>query len=382
MKILFCSQTHLRRELGGSKVVIELAEEMERLGWQCRVTGPAEFAPAQSADLYTGYAARLRSYLLEHAAEYDVVDYDHVYLPYARAEFPRQTLFVARSVLLAHHLEKVAIPQVKTWRSRLRALVKAKGEARRLQTAIDAARRTVAEADLINVSNDDDKRELVRQGIAADKIVVIPFGIDRQRRQVFDAVSSAPPAAPQVAFIGTFDNRKGATDFPAIVRRVVTAVPAVRFRLLGTGQSEAEVLRQFPARLRPHIEVTPGYQATELPDLLATAAVGIFPSYLEGFGIGVLEMLAASVPVVAYNAPGPPMMLPPEFLVAPGDTAAMSERVIALLQQPAALAEARRQAKEQSQQFCWRRIAETTSQRYLAQLARRRAGCASLVPGH
>jgi Glycosyltransferase len=33
--------------------------------------------------------------------------------------------------------------------------------------------------------------------------------------------------------------------------------------------------------------------------------VGAFPSYVEGFGMAVVEQLAAGLPTVAYDAPGP-----------------------------------------------------------------------------
>mgnify|MGYP002785256976 FL=1 len=82
-------------------------------------------------------------------------------------------------------------------------------------------------------------------------------------------------------------------------------------------------------------------------------------------------MLAASIPVIAYNAPGPPMMLPSEYLVAPGDTDSMSAKVIDLLKDIKKLAQARVWAKERSQEFCWQKIAEKTSQIYLEYLGKK-----------
>jgi glycosyltransferase involved in cell wall biosynthesis len=53
------------------------------------------------------------------------------------------------------------------------------------------------------------------------------------------------------------------------------------------------------------IEVTPRFPADALPDVLANATVGALPSYIEGFGLGVLETLAAGRPCVTYDVPGP-----------------------------------------------------------------------------
>ena len=166
--------------------------------------------------------------------------------------------------------------------------------------------RTLREADLVNVTNHDDRAELARRGFDARKIEVIPHGLTRERLASFAAVSPAAPATPRVAFVGTFDARKGGADFPEIVRRVVAGVPGCKFRLLGTQyRGSDEVMRFFPRALRPSIEVHPRFDPAELPGLLSDCSLGVFPSYFEAFGFGVLEMLAASLPVVAYDAPGP-----------------------------------------------------------------------------
>ncbi len=361
----------MSRELGGSKIVIELAEEMEHLGWRCDLISPSDIVSAQARELHEKYPAYLREYLHEHASQYDVVDYNHSHLPYPRSEFPHQTLFVTRSVLLSHHFDKIELPKEKGLKSSIRSLLLARDGEARHKRWLRRAYLTLNEADLINVPNYDDKAELVKSGVAEDKIVVIPYGISRSSRMLFDAVSSRTPVEPRVAFVGTFDNRKGATDFPEIVERVRAAVPGVVFRLLGTYKDEAKVLTSFPKKLRRSIEVIPHYPAETLPELLSLCSVGVFPSYIEGFGLGVLEMLAASIPVVAYNSPGPPMMLTSEYLVPRGDAGALSEKVIRLLKDKERLAEARLWARRQSQQFCWKAIARQTGDVYKAQWERK-----------
>src|SRR5262249_39106222 len=158
---------------------------------------------------------------------------------------------------------------------------------------------------------------------------------------------------PVVAFVGTFDYRKGATDFPSLVSQVALAVPEVKFRLLGTTglmKSADQVRAFFPARARRRMEVVPHYDPEALPELLAGPWVGVFRSYYEGFAFGVLEMLAAGIPVIAYDAPGPPMMLKREALVPPGDVGAMADKVIALLQGGSLLDAARLAARATAQQ--------------------------------
>jgi glycosyltransferase involved in cell wall biosynthesis len=363
MRILFCSQTRLSKELGATKVLIELAEEMTALGWQCEFVSPADLVPDQN-DNQTPYHVYLREHLRKVAGEFDVVEYDHNHLPYARNEFPKETLFVTRSVLLAHHFAHISIPLEKGIKATISHLLTGRGESKRRQERINRAHTAVSEADLVNVLNYDDERELLHCGIPKEKIVVIPNGLSQEQRARFDKVSSEIPQKPVVAFIGTFDPRKGGTDFPVIVKEVCSTIPDARFRLMGTIKDKSKVSAVFPEQLRRQIEVVPHYRCEDLPELLASCSVGVFPSYIEGFGLGVLEMLAASIPVVAYNAPGPPMMLPPEYLVPRGDTKAMSGKVIELLQNKNKLMSARRWAKQRSQDFCWQQIARQTSEAY------------------
>ena len=363
MRILFCTPVPLTKSLGAAKVVVELAEEMRELGWECDLVSIRDLADQSGLSM----CKSLRGYLLEHAANYDVVDYDHEYLPYPRSEFSPQPLFVARSVLLAHHLETIPIPTGRGVKAQLGVLLKGRSRAQARRERVCRAQVTVEQADLVNVSNDDDKAELMRRGIPAEKIVVVSYGISRVRRLLFDQVSSAPPSSPVVAFVGTFDYRKGAREFPQIVQAIVDAVPSVRFRLLGAKglyKTEREVLRHFSPRMATKMEVVLKFQPEELPQLLSACSVGVFPSYIEGMPFGVLEMLAASVPVIAYDAPGPPMLLPVEHLVPRGDARAMSKKIVALLEDSLGLAAARCSAKRMSRQFDWTRAAQETHNVY------------------
>ena len=366
MRILLVSQTYLRKELGAAKVVIELAEEMEALGWKCTLTSlPELVSPKGGPHSFNTLSNALQRYLLANASKYDVVDYDHIYLPFQRDSFDPRPLFVARSILLHREPGENPIPRSKSLKSSVRSLLLGRRDDRQYRELVMGTRMTVSQADLVNVANHDDKLDLLRWGVAPAKIVVLPYGLSPARQRLFERISVNPPASPVVAFVGTFDSRKGAADFPRLVAEVTSRVPGSSFLLLGTARSEDDVLSKFPFRLRRCIKVIPYYAPDSLPELLSTCSVGIFPSYLEAFGFGVLEMLAAALPVIAYDAPGPPMMLPRERLVPRGDIAAMSSKVIELLKGGDDLKVARAQAKERASAFSWREIARETSSIYL-----------------
>lgn len=363
-RILHCCPTSLDPRLGTAKVYLESAAAFRTLGWQADVVGVDEIAAATAP---ADQATRLGEYLRRRAGEYDVVEYEHSRLPLPRRDFSASTLMVARSVLLTHHLLRYPIPNRPGLRYSAAAILKGPLRRKELLDSIADGTRTFAEADVANVSNDDDAVELQRCGIDAGKIVVFPFGLLKTRRRELEAAPLAPPERPAVAFVGTFDPRKGMRIFPQLVESVIRAVPGIRFKLIGTAgmlRTADEVYRQFPAALRPAIEVIPQFDPHELPHLLGDCSVGVFPSLVEGFGFGVLEMLCAGLPVVAFQAPGPPMMLADEYLVAKNDAAAMAARVVALLKNQDRLAAARVAARERSRDFDWDEIIGRTADEY------------------
>jgi glycosyltransferase involved in cell wall biosynthesis len=364
MKILFCSPVPLQETLGTARTLLSLSTEFQNLGWEVKIISPAD--TIDNYQLGDDSAAGLRKYLLKHASEYDVVEYDHSYLPFPRTEFANDTLFVARSQLLGHHFATIAIPAERRWQSRIRAFLEKRAEQNRKKHNFDRAHTTILESDVAVVLNYDDRDILTKHGIAPEKIHVIPNGLSPLQMQQFDRLSVAVPSNPKVAFIGTFCPRKGSTDFPAIIKEISRHVPEVSFRFLGTTFARKKVLSYFPKYLRNRIEVYPDFEPDDLPSLLQACSVGMFPSYIEGFGLAVLEMLAASIPVIAYNAPGPPMMLDARYLVPRGDTVAMAEKIIGLFQDSDQLASARHWAKQRSKDFCWQQVAQKTSDVYLS----------------
>jgi glycosyltransferase involved in cell wall biosynthesis len=376
MKILFCSPTRLDRTLGAPKVIIELAEGLTRLGCECDLIGPKDIMDGLIDGRHDPkrFAAALGEHLLKVAGDYHVVDYDHEYLPYDRSKFAATTLMVARSVLLHYHFSEIKIPQPMNLRAVIgRSIrnIKASAQDRENRRLADI---TGKQADLFLTLNSQDKTALVQAGYDASKVTVVGLGLHTERFAALAVPSLDVPTEPKVGFVGTFDYRKGCLDIPKIAAGVIAAVPSARFRLIGTHglfKTADEVLAHFPAKLRANVEVIPRFKPDELPSLLDTCSAGIFPSYIEGFGFGVLEMLAAGLPVIAYDAPGPPDILPAHLLVPRGDIAGMSAAVVGLLKDSAKLAVERVAARETAKSFTWIKAAQQTLAAYQSAIASR-----------
>jgi glycosyltransferase involved in cell wall biosynthesis len=278
-------------------------------------------------------------------------------------------------VLLAQFFTRIRVPPRPGLRRWFGQLAYGRSRQRAFEQSAAMATRTCESADLLNLCNHDEAAELQKRGIPADKMIVLPFGLTAARRAELEAVDLVPPESPCVAFVGTFDPRKGMRDFPQIVGDVVGAVPQTRFKLLGTNgmlQGADEVYAEFPRRLRHAIDVIPRFAPVELPQLLADCSVGLFPSLVEGFPFAVLEMLATGLPVVAYHCPGPPMLLSPSDLVPPGKPSKMASRIVELIRNREALHAARIAARNRSCDFVWSDIASRTATAYEERLAKLR----------
>ena len=142
--------------------------------------------------------------------------------------------------------------------------------------------------------------------------------------------------------------------------------PDLALHLLGVGLAPDRVLADFGGLAG--VDVVQRFDSEELPHLLASATVGVFPSYVEGFGFAVLEKLASGMPVVAYDAPGAREMLGDvswSGLTPPGDLDAFVGAVLALLDASAQRYERMsREAREVAMKFRWRTIARETLSLY------------------
>jgi glycosyltransferase involved in cell wall biosynthesis len=389
MRILMVIHTRWTRNLGGPRVQLELAEEMRALGHEVeKFSYEDAFADLDAPRRLGGrlgtvaslvrsnrsFAARAGAWVRARAGRFDVIDANQTDLPFPKRTLGFAGLLVARSVGLIPAYEVFDRAAARRWPEP----PSARAWAHRALTWPGARRRrrdvgrSFRHADLINVSNQDDLTA-VRDGMGfGSRVVMFPFGLSEERRLAFlreRAPVAERLASRTVAFIGTWNSRKGAKDWPEIASQVRVRVADARFLLLGTGLGAELVLRDFPPELRPAVTVVPSYDSAELPGLLSRVAAGAFPGYLEGFGFAVLEKLAAGLPTVAYDAPGPRDvmgLLAGNPLVPRGDAGAFADRLAGILTSSAerwtGLSE---DATRVATQFSWRDIARRTLETYL-----------------
>ncbi len=95
MKILFCSHNALDPRLGAPKALIEIASQLDRLGWQSRLASDVDICP-DIRNMGGGiraaheFSRSLAGFLERNSGDFDVVEYDHSVLPGPSKPLPRR----------------------------------------------------------------------------------------------------------------------------------------------------------------------------------------------------------------------------------------------------------------------------------------------------
>jgi glycosyltransferase involved in cell wall biosynthesis len=372
--------------LGAARVWFELSEQWKKAGHKIDKYCLSDAFPkptrsrAISAWRQAVFCYRATRYVRRNADKFDIIDCLIGTLPFSKRSLRFAGLLVGRSIGLYLAYDEF----IRLSRSRWPDQPRGKFLGRLFYNFTSwllhrNADRALTHCDLFNVPNDDEKRILEKHSNSAPTIV-LPYGLNDGERGALAAATR--PAAErlsrkEICFLGMWSVRKGSRDWSQIVQAILNSTPDARFAFLGTMTDEQTVLRDLDLAQRESIRCLTSYQPEDLPQLIGTAAVGLFPSYIEGFGISVLEQLASGIPTIAYDVPGPRHIFGSsdrEFLVPVGDVKAMTDRAQEILRMNEtdynALSAKCRQIADK---FRWEQIASDTIRDYQAALDRQRS---------
>ena len=323
---------------------------------------------------------RAARYVRRNAEKFDVIDCLIGTLPFSKKSLRFDRLLVGRSIGLYLAYDEFMRFSRRRWPDQPRG----KFLGRLFYTFTSwllrrSAGRALAHCDLFNVPNEHEKRSL-EQYCSNAQTIVVPYGLNEAERAAFAAAAQSAPkrlTRKEICFLGMWSARKGSRDWREIIRAILNSVPDARFSFLGTMTDQQTVLRDLQLSSSKSIRCLASYDPKELPQLIGGSVVGVFPSYIEGFGLSVLEQLASGIPTIAYDVPGPRHIFDAagaQFLVPVGDTKAMADRVLEILRMNeidyGALSAKCRQI---AAQFRWEQIASDSMREYTAALARQKS---------
>jgi len=213
--------------------------------------------------------------------------------------------------------------------------------------------------------------DLVRRGLPRRNIRVIPNGLDHERFHP----GPLDPRNDLVLFVGRLEHYKGVDVLLEAWPRVLAKRPGARLVLVGAGSGEAELRRRASSGgLSASVSFEGFVSEEEKIGWLRRATVLAQPSHKEGWGLTVLEANACGTPVVATAVPGLRDSVrdgKTGLLVARGDSAALADGLVRVLEDPALRAELARGALAWARRFRWDDVAAAFADVATAVAARR-----------
>lgn len=208
------------------------------------------------------------------------------------------------------------------------------------------------------------------RGVDMSRATVIPNGIDVSRfpaRSHLRNELGLEAEAPVVGMLARLVPQKDPLAFVRMAAIVANGTPAARFLLVGEGPLAEAVDREAAECVPAGAFQRVGFRS-DVPELLATLDVAVFPSLWEGLPLTVLEAMAARRALVASRLPGHAEVIEhgrTGLLVAAGDVSGFAREVLGLIGDPVrrtALGVAAR--AEVESRYSVERMVETTADLY------------------
>jgi glycosyltransferase involved in cell wall biosynthesis len=231
--------------------------------------------------------------------------------------------------------------------------------------------------DAIIAISDGVRRALIQSGVSADRIRVVPSGIDLtpydapfDRAEIRRRLGIAEDERI-VLQLAALAPHKSQADLLAAAALALRTRPDLRFWIAGEGPLRSELEAQ-QERLGLEEKVRFLGFREDVTDLLRAADIFCVSSYLEGLGTSTLDAMAAGLPVVATRVGGIPEVVADGVsgvLVPPRDPRSLADAILALAGNPERRAAMGAAGRGRAQEFSADRTSEGTRRVYLEALA-------------
>lgn len=217
------------------------------------------------------------------------------------------------------------------------------------KTLVALEEHNLAAASLIVVVSQVLKDELVERGVAPDRVLVNPNGVDVWRLERFGErtpaewrAATGQPDVPTIGFVGTFGLWHGVRVLPPVIGAVAAERPSARWIVIGDGRLFDEVSTDVKARgLEDRTLLTGVVPHDRTLELLAACDICISPhvpnpdgTRFFGSPTKLFEYMGLAKPIVASDLEQIGEVLEHErtaLLVPPGDVDATAAAVVRLL---------------------------------------------------
>jgi glycosyltransferase involved in cell wall biosynthesis len=223
---------------------------------------------------------------------------------------------------------------------------------------------------LITISEFSKMEMVNRLGLDPEKITVCYPGVDEHffiARADEGIVRKYSGGSHYVLFVGTLEPRKNVEVLIEAFRAIRR--PGMKLILAGNEGWGIDRIRRRISELGLKDQVIlPGYVPEEdLPHLYRGAEVFVYPSGYEGFGIPVVEAMAAGAPVITSDVSSLPEVAGNDaILVSPVDVVGIAEAISAVLENDHLRGDLRARGVKRAGEFSWDRCADRVLSVYRA----------------
>lgn len=290
--------------------------------------------------------------------DFDIV-HDNQVLAYGMLDIKRMGVPLITSI---HHPitfdRRIDLAAAPNWRKKI--------SLRRWYGFLTMQGRVAREAGKILTVSKSSQTDIIKDfGVPADRIQVIPLGVDE---------AFVPPTKPRVP-----GRLMAMASADAPIKGISTLLEA--FAKLRTERDLELVLVTKPTEggrteqlidqlgIKDHVTFVNGISDAELVEVMGSAEIACVPSLYEGFSLPTAELMACETPLVVSRAGAIPEVVGPDGVcavqVTPGDVEELAAAIAALLDDPERRARMGRAGRQRVlQKFSWHAVAVATAAAY------------------
>jgi glycosyltransferase involved in cell wall biosynthesis len=221
---------------------------------------------------------------------------------------------------------------------------------------------------LIAVSEFTRSRVIEAFGLKPEKVSVVLNGVGTEFTprpdEEIDRVKTrlGLPAKPYALYVGSLEPRKNLPRLLSAWALVQRKCPDIQLVITGLNKGGSKVFSAVPIAKIPSGVFFTGYvEDADLPALYSGAAIFVYPSLYEGFGLPPAEAMACGTPVITSKGTSLSEVVgTAALLVDPQNTESIADAIIRVASSESLRAEMRRAGLAQAQRFNWNDAAAQT----------------------
>jgi glycosyltransferase involved in cell wall biosynthesis len=229
-------------------------------------------------------------------------------------------------------------------------------------------RRIRKRANIIITDSEFSKREIVElYGIKPEKIKVIYLGYDRNKFKKIEVENRSillkyKIDKPYILYLGRIEKKKNVANMIHAFALSKDKHSDLKLVLAGGSGFDFDAIRQIIIDLKLEQEIIiPGYiDEVDLPQVIASAEVFLFPTFYEGFGLPIIQAMACQTPVVTSDLnPHKEVAGDAALLADPKAPQAIADKINSVLEDDNLRQELIQKGIEKADEFSWNKTAQS-----------------------